>query len=481
MYVTARVVNEKSLDLDGGGKAAVQILDTGFRYPLLARWQDPNSPQNPTKWAVAGHFVAKLPQESLQKISDALNLQDLQIRRLVAPDVYRIGPTPTSPDFDAVSRNGEVLEKLEQVRTIVGEGGHVEPDYLYFIAQAPIEPDDEDFKLQGYLQVAKIPDAWVVQKGSRKVRVAIIDTGVDADHPDLKDNILRDANGAVLGWDYHNGQSNADDDHSHGTICAGLLGAMGNNKTGIAGVNWEVSIMPLKAFDATGTGTTSHIVAAFQFAIDNNADVILCAWGSSSESLCLRAAIERANEKGILVVAAAGNNPLNLDQEGQVHFPASFDLPNLISVGGCDDKGEPVLLWGHGLKRVHVSAPGVQIYSTVPTRFRPFLPYALSNGTSPAAALVAGSCALFRAQYPTLAHLKIRDLLVSSVQRSAATAAPKSAPTLNLGEAFKLAPAGPGGEGGSSEPVTPPRESPPIPPMPPSESGNATFSVDLAP
>lgn len=417
MNVPAKVINEKPLDIDGRGMTPVQILDTGFRYPLLARWADSRSPQKRTIWAVAGHFIAHLPEmKNLDAISRVLDRRDLQIRRLSVPDVYRIGPTPTSPDFDSVSKSGEILEKLTEVRKILGNDARVEPDYLYFVSQvsdAVPMPSDEDFRLQTYLQLAKVPDAWRVQKGDRNVRVAIVDTGVDSEHPDLKDNILRDANGAIVGWDYHNGQPNLDDDHGHGTICAGLVGGVGDNGIGITGVNWEVSIMPIKAFDSSGVGTGSHTAAAIHYAIDQKADVILCAWGSSAESLYLKDALKRADNEDILVVAAAGNDPLDLDQEGQNHFPASFDgLDNLISVGGCDDNGVPILQWGHGQKRVHLSAPGVQIYSTVPTRFRPYLPYDRANGTSPAAALVAGACALLRAKFPDEPRLTIRDLLL---------------------------------------------------------------------
>jgi len=430
MHIPASPIGTKAIDIEGKGPTAVQFLKADFHYPLLARWEatpaakaaiagetvqsaiaQPIHRNRPTV-AVANHFIAHLQSpEDLTQVFQILRRDDLQVRQLSAPGVYRIGPNPSGPDAMAEGKEGDLLAKLPDLRAALGPDA-VEPDYLYFVSQTT--PDDEDFGLQAGLQTIGAPQFWDFKTGSEDVKVAIIDTGVDLQHPDLYEN-LQGKDKTLIGYDFYNGKPDPDDDHGHGTFCAGLIGARGNNKTGIAGVNWVVKILPIKAFNALGVGTSSHSAMAVDFAVKNGANVILCAWGSAARSRLLEDALKRAHEAGVLVIAAAGNEPINLDE--QDHFPASFDLPNIISVGGSDENDEPVLDWGHGKQRVHLSAPGMQVYSTVPTRFRPSLPYDRNSGTSPAAALVAGACALLKAQYPQDSHLQIRQRLLQAGAR----------------------------------------------------------------
>ena len=129
---------------------------------------------------------------------------------------------------------------------------------------------------------------------------------------DLRKNILWDGKRPV-GRSFFDSSKTPDDDHSHGTHVAGIIGAVGNHRRGIAGVSWRVSLIPIKAFDKNGFGTAFRMASAICFAIRNRADVILCSWGASADSACLRRAVKLAGRRGIALVAAAGNAPLDLD------------------------------------------------------------------------------------------------------------------------------------------------------------------------
>jgi subtilisin family serine protease len=265
------------------------------------------------------------------------------------------------------------------------------------------------------------PQAWSRETGSRGVVVAVVDTGIDLQHPDLHKNLLRDLEGEVVGWNFLSGTPDSDDDHWHGTYCAGLIGAVGEDGTGMTGVNWRVSLMPVKAFSAAGFATSTHAAAGIAFAADHGADVILCAWGTPGDSDEIADAIAYADTRGALVVAAAGNSPVALDTAP--HYPASFapKAPNLISVSASSVEDRPLDEAAFSPKRVHLSAPGEGVYSTFPTRLQPYLPYHVSGGTSAAAALVAGACALLKAHVDSAqlgcGHREIRQAILQGVDK----------------------------------------------------------------
>lgn len=435
---TTRVLNTLRCDIDGCGQQEdVEIVEhPTLHYPLLARWTKPSKTgaRSRTVWAIASHFLVKAPPEELaaaRAAADArLSTELLQFRTLVRPEDpaaaeasgrrlgrFRVGPTPSIPDFRRAGEPGEVLNTLVAMRDA---GVGAEPDYLYFVDAEPRDPAFEAHQQETMARI-RAQKAWDVHTGSRGVVVAVVDTGIDYRHPDLQANIIG-AEGGSVGWDFLRGVPDADDDHWHGTYCAGLIGAVGNNRTGMAGVNWKVSLLPLKAFSKDGIGTSTHAAAAIRFAVEKKADVILCAWGSAGESDEVRSAIEYADREGVLVVAAAGNSAVELDDVP--HFPASFastKLPNLISVSATDPKDEPLKNAGKSQEQVHLSAPGVDIHSTFPTRLQPYVPYHVSGGTSPAAALVAGGCALLKAYAKTRrlqrSHHDIRDALLAGVDK----------------------------------------------------------------
>ncbi len=270
--------------------------------------------------------------------------------------------------------------------------------------------------------------AWEKNKGSQSVVVAVLDTGVDYTHPDLVANMwtrpdnVPQYTDAELGTynDLHgfnatDNQGDPMDENGHGTHCSGIIGAEGNNGEGIAGINWNVSIMPLKFMGRGGFGTTKDAIEAINYAIDRkhkgvNVRVISASWGSTANSKALEDAIRAAGEEGILFVAAAGNDGTSNDRSP--HYPSNYDLPNLISVAALDRNDNLASFSNFGVKTVHIAAPGREILSTWLND-----DYREASGTSMATPYVAGVAALIVAEEPKISVEKLREKLLKSVDK----------------------------------------------------------------
>lgn len=271
-------------------------------------------------------------------------------------------------------------------------------------------------------------EAWLTTKGSEDVVVAVLDSGVDYTQIDLRSNMwFRPENidpyvdeqlGEFNDLNGYNGTDNAADpmdDNGHGTHCAGIIGAEGNNGEGVAGINWKVKIMPLKFLGRGGFGSTNDAIEAINYAIDRkkkgvNLRVISASWGSTSKSKALEDTIRAAGEAGILFVAAAGNDGSNNDR--RPHYPSNYDLPNVISVAALDRTDNLAGFSNYGLKTVHVAAPGKEILSTWLND-----DYREASGTSMATPYVSGVAALIVANEPGISMEKLRQRLLGSVDK----------------------------------------------------------------
>lgn len=209
---------------------------------------------------------------------------------------------------------------------------------------------------------------------------------------------------------------------AHGSHVAGTIGAVGQNKTGIAGITWKVKIMPLKFLGGTcGSGSTSDAIAAINYAVANGAHIINASWGGGSFSQALKLAIKDAHDAGVLFVAAAGNTAT--DNDVTPRYPASYDLPNILVVAASDMSDELAGFSCFGKSSVDLAAPGVQILSTIPVgdeNSGPTSTYAKFNGTSMATPVVVGTAALIKAKYPSIGHLQIKQLILQTVDTNIA-------------------------------------------------------------
>ncbi len=258
----------------------------------------------------------------------------------------------------------------------------IEPNYIY---HSTIAPNDPQYSKQWHLHTINAEEAWVETKG-RGVTVAIIDTGVSK-VPDLEQTEF------VKGYDFVNDKENADDDNGHGTHVAGTVAQSTNNNYGVAGVAYEAKIMPLKVLASSGGGTITDIAESIRFAADHQADVINMSLGGGGESQIMKDAIEYAHSKGVVIVAAAGN-----ENNDSASYPARY--ARVISVAATDAQNEKAEFSNYGAG-VDIAAPGGGHGSKIwqetidPETNTPVI--SGFQGTSMAAPHVAGVAALIKA------------------------------------------------------------------------------------
>ena len=278
-----------------------------------------------------------------------------------------------------------------------------------------------------------LPEAWDVQQG-REIVVAVIDTGVDYNHEDLSANIWTnvneipengiddDQNGYVddvKGWNFLTNVNVPGDDNGHGTHVAGIIGAETNNDIGVAGINGNAKLMPVKVLNSQGVGTISNVVQALQYAIDNGAALSNFSWGLSSFSRVLYEAIESAGAKNHLVITSAGNDSLDLDVSPV--YPAAYDLNNIVSVAASNERAQLASFSNYSTSgKVHVAAPGLGVLSTLmrdTVQDNYPLGYGVMSGTSAAAAVVSGIASLILSQDNSLTPWDIKQALYNGSDR----------------------------------------------------------------
>lgn len=344
---------------------------------------------------------------------------------------------------------------------------YAEPNYIKHASVTT--PNDPLFGQQWALADIKAPQAWDITRGNSGVIVAVLDTGVDFTHPDLAQNIWtnpgescsdgidHDGNGFIndcRGWDFttcakfsattgicttpKSPGSNPMDNNGHGTHVSGIIGAVGNNATGVAGVQWSGQLMPLKFLNADGDGTVGDEIAAIDYAVSMknrgaNIKVMNASFGGPDFSRVEFDAINQANSAGILLAAAAGNESANDDS--MPSYPASFGnptdpnlvrlnlnaLPNIISVAATDQNDHLAFFSNFGLHSVHVAAPGLNILSTIPFNLPPCTTHPFSanydfcSGTSQATPHVSGLVGLLYSYYTSFTSSQIRGTILRYV------------------------------------------------------------------
>ncbi|MFX0039933.1 MAG: S8 family peptidase [Promethearchaeota archaeon] len=273
---------------------------------------------------------------------------------------------------------------------------YIEPN---FYDQLDFIPNDEYYASdQWSLPHIGMESAWDYELGSHDVLVAVVDTGIDYTHPDLSENYL------PLGYDWVNDDDDPMDDHYHGTHCAGTIAALINNTEGIAGMA-NISVFAEKSFNSAGSGAHADSRLALMHAVDMGADIISCSWGGNTYSETIKEAIDYAINHGVMVIAAAGNANSNIP-----HYPAAYS--GVIAVVATDENDNRAYFSNYG-DWIDISAPGVDILSTVPFYLKGTY-YSLASGTSMATPHVSGLAALLISAFPTKNANEIESLIYDS-------------------------------------------------------------------
>lgn len=312
-----------------------------------------------------------------------------------------------------------------------------------------------------------LSEAWSTTQGSEKMIVAVIDTGIDYNHPDLIQSLWKnpgeigkdeqgrdqanngvddDQNGFVddvIGWDFVSNDNKPYDlskaswsillsggNPGHGTHCAGSIAAQADNSIGIAGVAPKVKLMALRFLTEKGQGTTADAIRAIKYAVDNGAKILSNSWGSMGENetdnKALQDIVKYAEDHGVLFIAAAGNGRggrgYDNDESRFAAIPASYDFENIISVAALDSKNELGVFSNWGFKSVDIGAPGVRVLSTVVgNRYSDTVVNVLGlkiswDGTSMATPFVSGAAALYWSAHPEKTWQEVKSALLLNVE-----------------------------------------------------------------
>lgn len=361
---------------------------------------------------VAGQLLVKLADVAAASDAAALDA------RLAALGMHALRATPQLGLVLVQTPAGAPLSQAAAALTAQPAIAWAEPNYTF---QLDLVPDDPFYltKQAPALERIEMPAAWEFTLGRPEVVIAVLDTGVDTAHPDLADAIWTnpgeipgngiddDANGFVddvHGWDFASGDNDVSDDHGHGTHVAGIAAARTNNGIGVAGVAGRATIMPVDVF-AGGIGAYEDLIRAIVYAADNGAHIINMSLGATSYSRGEEIAVNYAWERGVVIVAAAGNTCTNTNYGAPPclsnHYPAAH--ANVIAVAATSANDVLASFSTRGAF-VDVAAPGVGIYSTFPGGV-----YGSLSGTSMAAPHVSGLAALVLARNPYLTPAEVRQ------------------------------------------------------------------------
>lgn len=255
-----------------------------------------------------------------------------------------------------------------------------------------------------------LSESWKRFQKRKNVTVAVVDTGIQFNHPFLKDNLIASKgalNKANYGVDFSTKSPTTapTDSHGHGTHVAGI----------VKSIFPEVKILALKYYNpkASGQANLESTIKALEYAVDQNVDIINYSGGGPEASTAELAVLKKAEKKGILVIAAAGNERSNIDRKKNAYFPASYGLSNIITVGAHDEGNKLISASNWGAKSVDIAAPGYRIKSAIPNNGAGYM-----TGTSQATAFVTGVVALVKSQYPEFNYQQIRNIIISSSSKT---------------------------------------------------------------
>lgn len=410
---------------DGSGWIETSVVETAglrkwLRIENIHKWNEESQEYvlNSQKTSVADAVLVKLADEA--QIPDLLKSDYfVDARKLTESGWYSV----QLKNFKSVD---DLPKALRIARTDLNNAVFAEPDYI--VSQSDTTPNDRLFRQQWYLNAGRGINAqagWDITTDASNVIVAVIDSGILATHEDLKGNLWNnpietedgfdnDNNGYVddiLGINAIDGTGNPYDESGHGTQVSGLIAATGNNMSGISGVAWKTNLMILRFLNEEGQGSTSDALKCIQYALTHEANIINLSWGGSGKSQALEDMLLECNAADILCVASAGNSNVNIDSNPT--YPASYSLPNLITVAATNEFNHRASFSNWGPNTVHIAAPGDRLLSTY---FNSESNYLEFTGTSAAAPLVSGVAAMARARFGLEPAEKLRSRLIQSAR-----------------------------------------------------------------
>lgn len=368
------------------GASAPSVAGVG----LLGAAADTTILVDPLAPSIPGELVVALDSVVFAASSErALEARGATVERLKGDSAALLVKTPVGVSDPVFT---EVAEDAPGV-------AWVQPNYIY---RATYTPGDPKYSQQWGLRRTGAPAAWDVTRGDAGVVVAVVDTGVDYTHPDLASQV-----DTANDWDFINGDSNAMDDHGHGTHVSGIIAATMDNGVGGVGVAPQVRILPVKVLDSKGSGDTFGVSAGIRYAADNGARIINLSLAGPSDA-SMRSAVAYAQGQGCVVVAAAGND----DSSEGASYPARYT--DVVGVGATTSGNAHASFSNYGTG-VDVSAPGVNILSTLPIAIEPS-GYASWNGTSMATPFVSGVAALVMSVDPGMSAGAVIQRVLSTAQ-----------------------------------------------------------------
>ncbi|MFH1287752.1 MAG: S8 family peptidase, partial [bacterium] len=407
---------EKIIDLTGLKDLAISYKE---KSNVGAIGQSP-------KYEIAKIEIRKRNKEDIAKAKDVKQVKNREIVsvnkgknnipiRYVKDEIllkFHFGVTANEIDeilkkYNLVKSNDNGLSKVGYIKAKIPDGRDVisvikeirkeyklkipEPNYIVNV----LTVTDPLYSNQWYIPEINFDKAWGVAKSTAVVKIAVIDTGIDGEHPDLKGKILE-------GYNFVSGTTDVSDDNGHGTFVAGIVAAA-HNEIGVKGLYDYAQIIPVKVIDANGLGTYEDVARGILYAADNGAKVINMSIGGYAYSYMLQQAVDYALEKGCIVVAAGGND--GIEQE---IFPASY--PDVIGVSALGYNGQ-IWIGSNSGKHIDVCAPGVNIISTGLNS-----DYVYSTGTSASAPMVSALAAMLVSEKPDLSSSYIERLFIQSAK-----------------------------------------------------------------
>lgn len=377
-----------------------------------------------------------VPKELIIKVNSSFKTSDPTVKRLHRKMKAKArSPFKIFTQFQVVTLPKEITtQQALKFYNAQKEVAFAEPHYKVRAFQNKRPQDilfEEQWALENTGQRGGVPGsdtdalkAWEVYQPKKEIIVAVIDTGADYEHPDLIDNMWKntdeiprngiddDGNGYVddvHGYNFYDDIPDPMDDNMHGTHCSGIIAAA-HNKIGIRGIAPNAKIMPVKFLGAWGDGELEDGIQAIEYAMINGAHIMSNSWGGPPYSQTLDEVIQRVQQKGILFVAAAGNDHSNNDTEPT--YPASYLSSNVLSVAASNPKDTVATFTNWGPRSVHIAAPGRHILSTIPDEG-----YKTASGTSMAAPYVSGAAAVVWSHFPEMDYLDVKNRLIQTVDR----------------------------------------------------------------